>query len=107
MTISLVRWYKNGNGWELESLTTEEADTINRALRERNKVIFEECLTDAWKILEKYQTPYNTNLELATEVAQQLFERRAIHISLILDAVLKRKVFELRKNGTHQDLNNE
>jgi hypothetical protein len=51
--------------------------------------------------LSEYQSPHNNDLSLAIPLAQQLFERRALHIAVILDAVLRRKVFELRRNGAH------
>jgi hypothetical protein len=103
MNVNLVQYYKNANGWELETLSDDEMQEVYKVVRERNKEIFEECMRDAFSIVGKYQTTYSCNLEVTARVAQQLFERRAIHISVILDAVLKRKVFDLRRNGAHTD----
>jgi hypothetical protein len=101
MNVNLVQYYKNGDGWELETLTEDEAQQVYKAIREKNKKIFSECMEDAEDIMGEYQGIRNNSLALVTQVAQQLFERRAIHISVILDAALKRKVFDIRRNGTH------
>ena len=103
MSLSLAQYYKNGSGWELATLDDSELNEVYKAIRERNREIFEECMSDALKIVGKYQSAYSSNLEVLARVAQQLFERRAIHISVILDAVLKQKVFELRRNGAHEN----
>ena len=103
MSLSLAQYYKNGSGWELATLDDSELNEVYKTIRERNREIFEECMSDALKVVGRYQSPYSSNLDVLTRVAQQLFERRAIHISVILDAVLKQKVFELRKNGAHEN----
>ncbi len=103
MSLSLAQYYKNGSGWELATLDDSELNEVYKTIRQRNKEIFDECLTDAAESLRRYQTPYSNSLQSVVSVAQQLFERRAIHISVILDAVLKQKVFELRRNGAHEN----
>ena len=101
MSANMVQYYKNGEGWELASLEEQEIKAVHRLVRERNSEILSECLKDAAEILSEYQSPHNNDLSLAIPLAQQLFERRALHIAVILDAVLRRKVFELRRNGAH------
>ena len=101
MSANMVQYYRNGEGWELASLDEQETQAIHKLVRGRNCEVLKECLSDATEILNEYQSPYNVDLSLAIPLAQQLFERRALHIAVILDAVLRRKVFELRRNGAH------
>jgi len=103
MSVSLAQYYKNGSGWELATLDDTELEDVYKIVRERNKQIFEECLSDAAESLRRFQSPYSNILDAVVRVALQLFERRAIHISVILEAVLKQKVFELRRNGAHEN----
>lgn len=97
MGTSLVQYYKNGRGWELIGLEDGEIQEVHDALRERNRQTFSECLKDAEALLSKYQGPHNSSIEALAGVAQHLFERQAIHASVILDAVLRRKAFDLKR----------
>jgi len=101
MSANMVQYYKNGEGWELAALDDQEIQAIHRLVRGKNCEVLKECLGDATEILREYQSPYSVDLSLAIPLARQLFERRALHIAVILDAVLRRKVFELRRNGAH------
>lgn len=101
MSANLVQYYRNGDGWELASLDEDEVSAVHSAVRERNKEIFQECVVDAMAILAEYQCPID--FRNVSDIAQQLFERRALHIAVILDGALRRKVFELRRNGAHAE----
>jgi len=97
MNLSLARYYRDKNGWELVTLTDDEIKEAHEAIRTKNNELFEQCLEDSLKMVQKYR-PW-PSLALAMPIAQQLFERKAIHISLVLDAILKRKTHELRNGG--------
>jgi predicted dinucleotide-utilizing enzyme len=96
--LSLARYYRNGPAWELVSLTETEIREAQEVVRKKNNELFEECLADALGLIHKYR-PWHNNVAAATPIAQQLFERKAIHINFVLDAILKRKIHELKKGG--------
>lgn len=100
MNLSLARYYKNGANWELATLDDAEIEEANNAVRRKNNELFEQCLEDALKMLQKLR-PW-PSLALASPIAQQLFERKAIHISLLLDAMLKQKIHSLKNGGGHE-----
>jgi hypothetical protein len=62
-------------------------------VRFRNNRILRECIEDAIDIIKDYQLPYGP--DIAVRIALQLFERRATHVSVIMDAVLKQKTFRV------------
>ena len=100
MNLSLARYYRGQNGWELATLTDEEIEAAQDTIRMKNNELLEECLEDALKMLQKIRAW--PSLSMALPIAQQLFERKAIHVSFVLDAVLKRKTHELRNGGDHE-----
>lgn len=100
MDLSLARYYRKGSGWELVTLDDEELKDAYSATRQKNNELFKECLEDALSLLQKYR-PYPL-ISQALPIAQQLFERKAIHVSLLMDALLKRKMHELRNGGENE-----
>lgn len=95
MNISLARFYKNSNGWDLATLSDKEMETIHHSVRRRNAEILSECIEDAKSIARHHELVNNYNWDTTLKMALQLFERRTVHISVILDAVLKQKTFRV------------
>lgn len=100
MNLSLARYCRNANGWDLVTLTDGEIAEAHETIRQKNNELFQQCLEDALKMLQKHG-PW-PSLSLALPIAQQLFERKAIHISLVFDALLKRKIHEIKNGGGHE-----
>lgn len=103
--INFVRNFKNGNGWEQTNITEDENRTIQKQLRVINYGIYQECLSDAHELLEKFIVPYSNPITQIQQTAQILFEKRAIHALTAYQEYLKAKVEKLR-NG-HNEFDSE
>ena len=74
MNISLARFYKNSNGWDLATLSDKEMDQVHKAVSMRNNQIFKECMEDAIDIINGHQLTYGYALDVVSRIALQLFE---------------------------------
>jgi len=97
-SISFVRNFRNGDGWDTTTITEEESSTLQEVLRKLNNRIYSEALTDAREMLKPYIVPYSNPLPQIQQVADRLFEKRAIQSSTAYQEFLRAKVQMLRNN---------
>jgi hypothetical protein len=74
---------------------------IKAQLRELNKRIYQESINDAREILKHYIMPYSDSLQRIQQLADRLFEKRAISVLTAYNEFLKAKVERMR-NGVEE-----
>lgn len=99
--ISFVRNFKGINGWEQVEITKEESHKIQEQLREFNNQIYIESMHDAHEILKPYIVPYSNSLQRIQDLANRLFEKRAINVLTAYEEYLKAKIERIR-NGENE-----
>lgn len=105
--LNFVRNFKNGSGWEQATITEKENTNIQEALRKKNNQIFIESMKDAHEILKPYITPYSNSVARIQDLANKLFEKRAIHSLTAYQEFLKAKVEKLRNGDIEDDWTGE
>jgi uncharacterized protein YaaR (DUF327 family) len=97
-SISFVRNFRNGDGWDTTTITEEESSTLQEVLRKLNNQIYQECLQDAHDALKRFIVPYSNPMPQIQQVADRLFEKRAIQSLTAYQEFLRAKVQMLRNN---------
>lgn len=96
---SFVKNYMGIAGWEQAIVTEKENNNIQEALRKKNNQIYLECLKDAENMLKRLIVPYSNSLSRIQALADNLFEKRAIHSLTAYQEFLKAKVEKQRNGG--------
>lgn len=96
--INFVQNFKGVDGWEQAEITEDEIRKIQEQLRELNKRIYEQSMNDARNILKPYIVAYSNSLPRIQQLADRLFEKRAINAMTAYEEFLKAKIEKLR-NG--------
>lgn len=96
--LSVIRNFRNGNGWEAVTLELGELEQIQLSLRKFNRGVVEESLADAQELLGGRLSPFDDRAGAVSQLAVFMASQRTVNVRTALEEYLKAKIHFARRN---------
>lgn len=103
-TWTVVRNFKNGNGWESVVLAADDVGFIQQKLREFNREVMAQSLADAADLLKPFVGPHEARMVHIRELADFLASRRTLDARTAHEEFLRTKIWAARHEHANPEV---